>query len=64
MSATIYRFPRTAGGRQCLRDHLSYLEQFGRPSSPYYVETCDTDWDEIDVWKDEALAILNKMEAR
>lgn len=63
MSATIYTFPQTAGGRQCLRDHLDYLARFGRPDSEFYVETHDEDWDEVSRLVDDALAFLESREA-
>jgi len=62
MTATIYTFPRTEGGRQCLRDHLEMLQRFGPPSHPDYKPTHEEDWDEVNRLADEALAFLKSRE--
>lgn len=61
MTATLYRFPVTPGGRQALRDHLHYLQRFGRPEHEDYVEAHEIDWDQLDRDVDEALAEIDRI---
>ncbi len=63
MSATIYTFPQTVGGRQCLRDHLEMTSRFGPFTHPDAKQTHEEDWDEVSRPVEDALAFLKRKEA-